>query len=68
MVQVVSFAALHNLNYTTRANISREIAEQIRARIVCTPAYKCVAGVGLIPTLTEWKAHFLFWLYWGFIL
>ena len=53
MVQVVSFAALHNLNYTTRANISREIAEQIRARIVCTPAYKCVAGVELICALTE---------------
>ena len=32
------FAALRNLNHTTRANIAHEIAEQIRARIVCTPA------------------------------
>ena len=32
------FCALRNLNYTTRANISHEKAEQIRARIVCTPA------------------------------
>ena len=31
------FCALHNLNHTTRANISHEIAEQIRARIACTP-------------------------------
>ena len=38
---------------TTRANISHEKAEQIRARIVCTPAYKCVAGVELICALTE---------------
>ena len=39
-VKVGSFAALRNLRHTTRANISHEIAEQIRARIVCTPAYK----------------------------
>ena len=32
------FCALRNLNYTTRANIAHERAEQIRARIVCTPA------------------------------
>ena len=32
------FCALHNLNYTTRANIAHEKAEQICARIVCTPA------------------------------
>ena len=32
------FAAPHNFCYTTRANISHEKAEQIRARIVCTPA------------------------------
>ena len=37
-VKVGSFAALRNLDYTTRANISHEIAEQIRARIACTPA------------------------------
>ena len=37
-VQVGGFATLRNFNYTTRANISHEIAEQIRARIACTPA------------------------------
>ena len=68
IAKVGGFTALHNFNYTTRANILREEAEQIRARIVCTPAYIGVAGVGLIHALTEWKAHFLFWLYWGFIL
>ena len=36
--KIGSFTALRNLNYTTRANISHEKAEQIRARIVCTPA------------------------------
>ena len=36
--KVGSFAALHGFSYTTRANISHEKAEQIRARIVCTPA------------------------------
>ena len=36
--KVGSFTAPRNLNYTTRANISHEEAEQIRARIVCTPA------------------------------
>ena len=41
--KISSFAAPHSFSYTTRANISHEIAEQIRARIVCTPAYKCVA-------------------------
>ena len=38
IAKVGGFTALHNFNYTTRANISHEIAEQIRARIVCTPA------------------------------
>ena len=52
IVKVGGFAALHSFIYTTRANIAHEEAEQIRARIVCTPAYKGVAGVGLIPTLT----------------
>ena len=32
------FCALRNLSYTTRANISHEKTEQIRARIACTPA------------------------------
>ena len=44
-VKIGSFAALRNLNYTTRANIAHEEAEQIRARIVCTPAYKGAAGI-----------------------
>ena len=51
--KVGGFAALHDFSHTTRANISHEKAEQIRARIVCTPAYKCVAGVELICALTE---------------
>ena len=37
-VKVGGFAALHGFSYTTRANIAHEKAEQIRARIVCTPA------------------------------
>ena len=36
--KVGGFAAPHSFNYTTRANISHEKAEQIRARIACTPA------------------------------
>ena len=52
MAQVGGFTALRNLGYTTRANIAHEKAEQIRARIVCTPAYKGVAGVNLICALT----------------
>ena len=47
---------------TTRANISHEEAEQIRARIVCTPAYKGAAGVNLICSLTGWRVHFCFLL------
>ena len=62
------FCALRNFIYTTRANIAHEEVEQIRARIVCTPAYIGAAGVNLVCALTEWKAHFLFWLYWGFSL
>ena len=38
--KVGGFATLRNLNHTTRANISHEKSEQIRARIVCTPAEK----------------------------
>ena len=41
--KIGGFAAPHNLSYTTRANIAHEKAEQIRARIVCTPAEKWVA-------------------------
>ena len=36
--KISSFVALHGFVYTTRANIAHEKAEQIRARIVCTPA------------------------------
>ena len=36
--KVGSLFTLHIFIYTTRANISHEEAEQIRARIVCTPA------------------------------
>ena len=50
--KVGSFAALRGIVYTTRANIAYEEAEQIRARIVCTPAEKRGAGVDLICTLT----------------
>ena len=50
--KVGGFTATRNFSYTTRANISHEIAEQIRARITCTPAEKCVAGVGLASALT----------------
>ena len=42
-VKIGDFAALRGFNYTTRANIAHEKAEQIRARIVCTPAEKWVA-------------------------
>ncbi|MBS6463088.1 MAG: hypothetical protein KH352_06815 [Ruminococcus sp.] len=52
-MKVGDFAALRNLNYTTRANISHERTEQIRAHIVCTPAEKWVAGVNLISALTK---------------
>ena len=36
--KIGSFAAPLNFSHTTRANISHEKTEQIRARIVCTPA------------------------------
>ena len=38
--KVGGFAAPHDFSYTTRANTAHEEAEQIRARIVCTPAEK----------------------------
>ena len=37
-VKIGSLASPRNLGYTTRANTAHEIVEQIRARIVCTPA------------------------------
>ena len=37
-MKVGGFTAFRGFSYTTRANISHEIAEQIRARIACTPA------------------------------
>ncbi len=52
-VKIGSFATPHGFSHTTRANISHEEAEQIRARIVCTPAYKGVAGVDRVCALTE---------------
>ena len=53
-MKVGGFTAPHGFSYTTRANISHEKAEQIRARIACTPAKKKRgAGVGLAPALTR---------------
>ena len=51
--KIGSFTPLRNLNYTTRANTAHEEAEQIRARIVCTPAYKGAAGVYPVHALTK---------------
>ena len=61
MVQVGSFAALRGFSHTTRANISHEETEQIRARIACTPAEKWVAGVNLASALTEVTISLLQW-------
>ena len=62
-VKVGGFAALRHLNYTTRANIAHEKAEQIRARIVCTPAEnRGGAGVGLVCARTKRRIYFLFYL------
>ena len=62
--KIGSFTALRNLNYTTRANISHEKAEQIRARIVSTPARKMGgAGVGGVSALTGRRAYFLFLMF-----
>ena len=38
MAKIGSLASPRNLIHATRANIAHEKAEQIRARIVCTPA------------------------------
>ena len=51
-VKIGGFTAPRNFSYTTRANIAHERAEQIRARIVCTPAYIGVAGVDRVCALT----------------
>ena len=45
IVKVGGFAALHSFIYTTRANISHEEVEQIRARIACTPAESAWRGL-----------------------
>ena len=62
--KIGSFTALRNLNYTTRANIAHEEAEQIRARIACTPAEKRGAGVAVVRALTK-SGHFASLLQWG---
>ena len=69
-VKVGSFTAPHDFSHTTRANISHEKAEQIRARIVCTPAEKRLAGVNLVCALTGLNHIFCFvyLLYLDFIL
>ena len=52
--EVSSFAISHDFSHTTRANKVHEEAEQIRARIVCTPARKMGgAGVNLVHALTK---------------
>ena len=43
--KIGSLVALHGFVYTTRANIAHEKAEQIRARIVCTPAESAWRGL-----------------------
>ena len=58
--KVGSFAAPRNLSHTTRANIAHEEAEQIRARIACTPAEKRGAGVDIACALTGWSEMFSF--------
>ena len=50
--KIGGFIAPHSFIYTTRANTAHEIAEQIRARIVCTPAEKRGAGVDNVSAIT----------------
>ena len=59
IIKVGGIAALRGFSHTTRANISHEEAEQIRARIACTPAYIGLAGVALASALTGWSTYFL---------
>ena len=62
-VKIGSFATLRDFSHTTRANISHERTEQIRARIVRTPAESALAGVDLVCTLTK-SGHFASLLLW----
>ena len=69
MAKIGSFATLHNFSYTTRANISHEKAEQIRARIVCTPAINARRAWGSLCADGKLKySFFVCWLYLGFYL
>ena len=63
IVKVGGFAALHSFIYTTRANISHEKAEQIRARKPARPL-KVQGGRGEVCTLTK-SGHFASLLQWG---
>ena len=60
MVQVGSFAAPRDFSHTTRANIAHEEAEQIRARIVCTPAEKR-GGAGVVWFVRERNGEYIFY-------
>ena len=60
--KVNGFTTFHGFSHTTRANISHERAEQIRARIACTPA-ESARGVDKAHTLTGWRAYFLFLMF-----
>ena len=51
--KIVKSVSPHSFLYTTRANTSHEVAEQIRVCVGSTPAYKGVAGVYEVCTLTE---------------
>ena len=61
--KVGGFAALHGFIYTTRANIAHEIAEQIRARIVRTPAEKKMGGRESSTRADGTELYFLFCLF-----
>ena len=63
-VKIGSFATPHSFIHATRANIAHEEAEQIRARIACTPAEKRGAGVAVVRALTK-SGHFASLLQWG---
>ena len=54
--QKQSFVSSHGFIYTTRANTSHEVAEQIRVCAGSTPAYKDAAGVYEVCALTAGKA------------
>ena len=70
-VKVGGFTALRGFSYTTRANITHEKAEQIRARIVCTPAEKEWRGRGwslCVAGKLRYSFYFVCWIYLSFIL